>query len=287
MILSMCLSTPNVKAGFLNEQMTWTYGAFDNFTAIPSLRSVSITTLQGDTLINGYVYKKVMIDGYYWGAIREEGKKWFVVNSWISNQELTLYDFSAKLGDTIYHYSDNQHDFQKSIVTNVDSITLENGERRLRLTNHYGVWIEGIGDTHALLKPVLPLTLCKLRCVGCIGSMETLLCYKQQGVVLYSNLANAPNGCTYKVGQNLDEVDQSKELKCLLTRDGMLEYKLPDRTQVINNVKLISLSGFTVWEARAGFEDGGGRIPVSHLAHGIYMLRVKSTQGVVMQKVSL
>jgi len=67
----------------------------------------------------------------------------------------------------------------------------------------------------------------------------------------------------------------------------MLDYQFADRTQVLKNVKLINLSGSTVWEARTGFEDGGWRIPVSHLQHGIYLLSVRTMQGVVVQKVSL
>lgn len=288
LILSMVLVSQTATAGFLNNQPSWTFGAFDAFSGYPSLSSVTIFSLGGDTLIGEFTYKKVLQNAHFAGAIREDGKKWYAVVPFLGPQPMLMYDFSANVGDTIRHYFGTQDFYFRSIVNSRDSITLENGERRLRMKVNYDqTWIEGIGDTQSFFNPVTPVTTCMLRCVGCIGSMEQLLCHKQDGAVLYSDATYASNGCSYKQGQSLDDILQAKGLNWLLTAEGMLDYRVFGPGSLVQNAKLLNLAGATVWEARSGFDGNGGRISVSHLPKGIYLLRVRTEGGLVVEKVSI
>jgi len=271
--------------GYLNENLVWTYGYLNTYSGFPSISGKTLYYLKGDTVIAGLTYHKVLSDYGSVEPIRESGKKWYIRSRYNANEEIVLYDFSAGLGDTIKAPGSVGYTAYYNVVTHVDTVILENGERRKRMEiGHSYVWIEGIGDLRSFTGPVDPIPTCG---IGCIGLQTMLLCYKQKGIVLYSDLTYCTDCCSYGASQGLESTTFPSGLRWLLSTDGLLEYLLPDRTQVICNAKLINLSGSTVWEARAGFDNGGGRIPVSHLPHGIYMLRVQSSLGVVVQKVSI
>ena len=274
--------------GYLSTNPIWTYGTLDTNSALPYIVGKSLFSIQGDTLIDGKTYMKLIsqyalnISTYF---VRESGKQWYIRYIYNNFKEVLLYDFDAGLGDTIKADGSIGYTGYSNIVTKVDSVTLENGERRKRMElGSSNIWIEGIGDLRSLLGPIMPIPTCG---IGCMGTPSMLVCFKQDGSVLYSDLTYCSDCCTFTGSDGLQSTNRSQGLRCLLSREGMLDYQFADRTQVLKNVKLINLSGSTVWEARTGFEDGGGRIPVSHLQHGIYLLSVRSMQGVVVQKVSL
>lgn len=290
LIVSMSLSAVNAAEGYLTDSMVWTYGYLDTYSIFPSITNKSVNSLKGDTVFNSMVYRKVMGEYGYVGAIREEGKKWFAILRYFGTSEVLLYDFSAKLGDTINHIVEKDYFRKKSVVTKVDSITLENGTVRKRMVlDNYETWIDGIGDTRSIFAPVEPVPTwnCMPRCVDCISPQSMLVCFKQKGIVLYSDQTYCTDCCAYKGPEGLEQVNRFKGLRCLLNSDGMLDYQLTDGPQIINNAKLLNLSGTTIWEARTGFGESGGRISIGHLPHGIYLLRVSTVRGVVMEKVSL
>jgi hypothetical protein len=288
LILLMGTGAVHAAEGYLSNNPIWTYGSLETNSALPYIASLNLNTIQGDTLINGTIYKRLKsqystnISTHY---IRESGKKWFILYYSNGYKEVMLYDFGAELGDTIIATGSAGYTAYSTVVTKVDSVTLENGERRKRMEiGHSNIWIEGIGELRSLLGPINPIPTCG---IGCIGSQTMLVCFKQSNTVLYSDLTYCSDCCTYSGPERLESTNGFNGLRWQLSRDGMLDYQLPNQSQVVNNAKLINLSGSIVWEARTGFQDGGGRIPVGHLKHGIYLLSVRTAGGVVVVKVSL
>jgi len=111
-----------------------------------------------DTTINSKFYKKVVdcvgdslennCSERILGYIRETGDKkvyWFVSFFGRDLSDILLYDFNAKINDTIDNW----------IVSKIDTVKVQNIERkRITLENctpYSKTWIEGIGDMSDLL----------------------------------------------------------------------------------------------------------------------------------------
>ena len=112
--------------------------------------------LSGDTIINGLLYKKLLIDGRYEGAYREEGRKVFAI--WTDmEKERMLYDFNLKVGDKFveYDFYGNPQAYKVCL-----SDTLYNSGHALHRIgmgfptddefvedyNWLNIWIEGVGS---------------------------------------------------------------------------------------------------------------------------------------------
>ena len=161
LLLCACLAAPFVSAEnssddfYFPEGMTWTvsilsdYGCDDN---------KYVFVLQGDTLINGKVYRNVRNYNRYKQQViplNAEGKK---IYAHIYDRDILLYDFGLEVGDSIMHYrSINLEDgipedcrfdpdSTYSYVTRIDSVTLLDGRRAKRLHyNNYASDIEYVG----------------------------------------------------------------------------------------------------------------------------------------------
>ena len=116
--------------------------------------------INGDTIIGGLTYKKIYdnVGGQYMYALREEGKKIYIVYPHNDTASL-LYDFSKKAGDVINELA------HPLIVASVDTIDIDGVKfRRMRvqdaeqpvekwnddLINMYNFWIEGVGSESLL-----------------------------------------------------------------------------------------------------------------------------------------
>ena len=112
------------------------------------------------TIIGGLTYKKIYdnVGGQYMYALREEGKKIYIVYPHNDTASL-LYDFSKKAGDVINELA------HPLIVASVDTIDIDGVKfRRMRvqdaeqpvekwnddLINMYNFWIEGVGSESLL-----------------------------------------------------------------------------------------------------------------------------------------
>lgn len=120
--------------------------------------------LAGDTLIDGFVYRKLMVEEFYQGALREEPGKLLLH---LDGVETTLLDFTLTVGDTIF-FSDcdrnNPDNCQLMRVETIDSVEVLDGSLRKRLnfevylpntfntSLYYSVsWIDGIGSTWGII----------------------------------------------------------------------------------------------------------------------------------------
>jgi hypothetical protein len=116
--------------------------------------------IDGDTIIGGLAYKKIYdtIGGQYQYALREEGKKIYIVYPHYETASL-LYDFSKNAGDVINELA------HPLIVASVDTIDIDGVKfRRMRvqdadqpveewnddLIHLYNFWIEGVGSESLL-----------------------------------------------------------------------------------------------------------------------------------------
>ena len=150
-----------------------------------------------DTLINNQIYqqlfyKDVSSTPSLWTPstyfLREEasGKIYLLEEN---NSASLLYDFSLGINDT-FHLKQLNFDCQL-IVTNVDSITLTNGEKRKRITlisaddpdpnqpwYGYKYWVEGIGSLSSLVEYG---ATCRT------DYYVNLLCYYENRALVYTN----------------------------------------------------------------------------------------------------
>ena len=117
-----------------------------------------------DTIINGKTYNKLYMfynnefnlnNSIYIGGIREENKKVYLFcdsaihegksfYSSYSNEHI-IYDFNLNVGDTFYYENKNIEQAYK-IVTNIDSILIDNTYRKRFYFYNLPFWVEGIGN---------------------------------------------------------------------------------------------------------------------------------------------
>jgi len=148
--------------------------------------SSTFTKFEGDTLINGKIYKIVWttsdtnLTGWYEeGQIREENGKVYYGYSY-STAEFLLYDFSALPGDTLYlHGSDYPY-----IMDSIGWTTMLNGEVRpvYYLTSPEfsctEQWIEGAGSNYGVLNGGF---------CGMVGDDPEMICFTENDILKYQN----------------------------------------------------------------------------------------------------
>lgn len=122
-------------------------------------------------------------DRVYAGLIREEGKRVYYVgsgccNQWLSDTEITLYDFNLKIGDEItYNFWDYDTRFK---LVSIDTIQVEGVWRRKLCFDKYGCYIEGIGslDFKGITDPLMPVPISTTPIVICLLHGDQIL-YKR------------------------------------------------------------------------------------------------------------
>ena len=175
--------------------------------------------VNGDTIIENETWQKIYFTNNYLGGVDFKGEMNYVAALRENEQkqilakfshlpEFVLYDFSLEIGDTIWYehaaesavdgnypfYFDDDDDFYSphyKVVVDKDSVLLENGEYRNRLTlysyvDHYGNihianhWVEGFGCTRwsGLFHPIVVI-----RCGKCVG--YTFVCFMQDEEVIF------------------------------------------------------------------------------------------------------
>ncbi|MES2513841.1 MAG: T9SS type A sorting domain-containing protein [Bacteroidota bacterium] len=160
----------------------------------------------GDTLINGFTYKKVfenfdynfnLTNSSYKGAIRESNKKIYIMYYGHTAESL-LYDFTLNVGDTakLTYYNGFQY-AQK--VSMIDYISIYGQNHKRWKFNAAGLhseeyWIEGIGSTFGLL---LPLWTGSDNCF-------TLLCASQNNNLFYEYTVSSNPDCYYPIAYDCD-----------------------------------------------------------------------------------
>ena len=132
--------------------------------------SVKITTIykiEGDTIINGIAYKKMLANGKFCCGMRQDGQKVYK-DSYEDKKDVLFYDFGLEVGDEYRPCDVEPDDVWNSFVV-IKTDTIEVGGipyKRLGFINAYryyedpencgslsNVWVEGIGHSEDILSP--------------------------------------------------------------------------------------------------------------------------------------
>jgi len=146
-----------VYAPFVEDGTHWSYAFIRQVGVTDFAADYSIYHLQGDTVIDGINYKKLLLgcSENYIAALREDNKKIFIVEE--QEDEKLLFDFNLQEGDWVSNL------YQ---VTKIDTVLIDNTKRkRFVFGSGYETWIEGIGS----LEDIYPFR-------------AILLCYESRGI---------------------------------------------------------------------------------------------------------
>ncbi len=245
----------------------------------------SIVRMEGDTIIDNRVYKKLFgtrdTVNQEWSPfqvfIREDSIKKIWLRS-PDNEETLLYDFNLMVGDSFL--IDNGGGWTCSIpVIEVDSVTLNNGERRKRIIFSYQAfgdmedevyWVEGIGSQFGLLYHTD--AYCQNPDFG-----QWLRCYFEDG---QRQFGQVPDGeCFYEFITNTDDLDTQTSFSIYPNpASEQLTITLPGSQR--RNWELLNYHGQRIRQGEVN--NTGDQISVVALPSGIYFLKIK---GLGVQKV--
>lgn len=269
---------------YLTDQTSWTYGFLET-DPIQHIAQMYQYSLQGDTVLDAITYRKVRnTNGPVWG-IRESEKKMYARDLSTTNGiDLLLYDFNLKLNDRFEVENSFGYSGSGQLVTQVDSVVLDNGEKRKRIVmgNSY-TWIEGIGDLKGLFAPVEPIPTCMI----CPYNYTKLVCFKQQGSVVYSNQQYClTDCCAFTDGSGLHTRTQPDADVFVVPETRELVVWMVQDDDPIIFVRLLDTTGKL---ARAVPVDGLNqlRLNTSAVPRGVYLVEITTAQGRVVKKVAL
>jgi len=270
---------------YFSDSTSWTDNWINSYSQELEVTGQSQYFIVGDTLIADKLYKKLFMYTTYHGiepvgAIREIDKKVFYIGN-NAIKEALLYDFSVVLGDTIKLHTSPGDDFANPIVTGIDSITTDNGERRKRIRVSYSTyWIEGIGDQYGFLSPVSAIVT--------NGTYSRLVCFKQKGIVVFSNPKFCYGDCcsfgpkdSY---DNLNKVEHPIFQIVSNNSEKRLEIELNEISQESIFIKLIDSSGRLVTNRCVRYL-GKINFDISSLKNGFYIVVICSKQKVLTHKI--
>jgi len=263
----------NVYHPFPDSNATWNISGLVPWNCpfnVDYYETLSIL-ISGDTAIGNYNYHKLntpYIDrscaqgglhpqGYV-GAFREDtsARKIFFVQPLDSSENL-LYDFTMVVGDTVKGFLSSYWAClpYAQIVNSIDS-TLVGGSYRKRwiIGTGWFKFIEGIGSTAGLLDHV---------CEIIDGPITSLLCFSQNGIVLYPSnawMCNVITGIESVKGNAENQISISpnpfhSEAKLQNVNWGACRMKIYNTIGVlIREEKILNLTSYTLH--RDGLNDG-------------------------------
>ena len=224
--------------------------------------------LKGDTLFGSAHYTRFIAvqDSGSIGAwipigAREDlsSKKIYFYNN---SSEYLAYDFSLNVNDTFKTDIGGCH--VEMVVNNVDSFTLETGEKRKRIFFSSDTWIEGIGSLYGPIYPSL---------FSCTFDLfPELICELENDTVKYHNTAY--ENCFLFIGINEPEI-----------KSGFHIYPNPlsDKSQLmiiypLQSVKLKiivnDITGRQVFEQELPINTNKYNIDLPVTTKGIYIVRL-------------
>ncbi|MFA6199370.1 MAG: T9SS type A sorting domain-containing protein [Bacteroidales bacterium] len=232
--------------------------------------------VDGDTIINNNTYKIIKSNSpdlnSNWEAafyLREDNQRWVLKDTNI-NDEILLYDFSLNVGDIFYQY-----DFYKSSyslprnITAVDTITLENGEFRKKITieNDWDEWIDGIGS----IKYILDMPIAN------IMDGPIFLCASNENDLLY--VANEDLNC-YDDRLGLNDIEYEAQTTIYPNpASNSLNVISQDK---INSIEIYNPLGQKVYQTKVNNKTKN--IDISLFPKGIYIIGVNTDKGYIKKK---
>lgn len=258
--------------GFLKDGLTWNNTNGDYY----SQNSNFTYKVQGDTIIGTRTYK-IIKENYpdtdtNWNNriyAREDSSRWFFIVIGSLMGDKLYYDFNLNVGDLGYIWNSN------SKVESIDTITLENGERRKRIhfKNDWDIWIEGIGSViNHLDKPLMNL--------GEYGIPYRNLCVKKNDTLLYTLYPNL--NCYDTGGIFMNLVDISKDNIVSLYPNPAKDDISLSSSYMIKDIEIYDIMGRRAIQIEVN--DFSKIINVSSFNKGIYIAKINTERGLVSKK---
>jgi len=256
---------------FLKEGLTWNNTWGDNYSS----NSNFTYKVFGDTILGSKTYK-IIKENYpdrdtIWNDriyAREDSSRWFFIVIGSLMGDKLYYDFNLEVGDFA-------NEGANSKVESIDSVTLENGERRKRIhfINDRDIWIEGIGSVlYHLDKPLLNFACLAFPCMN--------ICTKQNDTLLYTLYPNL--NCYDTGGIFMNLVDVSKDnIVSLYPNPAKSEVNISSES-IINSIEIYNPLGQKVYQTKLNTKLKS--IDINSLSKGIYIIGVNTDKGYVKKK---
>ena len=262
----------------------------------------------GDSVFNGKTYKKVFcctdeqhIECSFQGLMREENQKTYYIRQ-NTNYEDVLYDFSLKTGDilkyevygedTIFLYAktdtvkiNNEYKKRMLIIDCPSSdcaYAIDTLSWELAMQYSLDIIIENIGSLKGLFYPSF---------YGWDGIVYDLLCYTRNGELFYQNPTYAT--CYYS-NLSVVSIDTQNDISIFPNPStGQLTISLPNPSEggayTAESVEIYDIVGKNLPIKRhCGLDPqspANTQIDVSHLANGIYFMKIQTDKGMSVKKI--
>ena len=237
------------------------------------MRSLIVSFNQTERIYNGKEYSQLEYrtepSSVQWtldevNAFREVDKKIYLYNI-VGDYELLIHDFGLTIGDTFLSKNSDIDPGTLLTVTNVDSLILNNGVARKRITlncesNSTITWVKGIGNT------VNPLASTIMSCDSVDN--ELLLCYSEFNQTLYEG-DHDYESCW--INTDVEEIPES-EIK--LYPNPVNDILYIEAKTAINVARVYNFQGQLILEK---IEDSS--LELHNLNTGMYFLHIVNSKG--------
>lgn len=248
--------------------------------------------IKGDTIINDTIYNKLYtlsdtsltdesLLNYIGGFRQTEEQVWFKPAAYNNAPNMILlYDFSASVGDTVWHNGDARYaniDYPSFSNTSFYSIVEEKGIDEIgtyiyafNSCGPYSTWYKGIGSIEGLFGSIVKYPL--------LLNTYNLACLKHNDMVKYNNNAECPQ-CFCLTSDNNIEVSNDF--------DNIIIYPNPTNEK-IHISDAVPQSYYAIYdiygkEICTGILNNNKTIDVSNFNSGLYYIRInlkdKSSTG--------
>ena len=266
----------NADGSYWGKSNCWSYNTTyyqvawggSNITSFPN--QLSISTQSEDTIVMGKHYQ-FQNSTTYLLLVRQEGKKVYVIYS-ENADEVLLYDFGAKTGDTIFSKAPSGYIGRIPIVQVVDSVILYNGEKRKRLMVNGDQWIEGIGSVRGFDYPLREFVTC-----DCNNAYK-LAAFACENTLLYFDSEFCINqNCCKGIQDDIPNVKE--EIKKLsISPNPAKDYLTVDNiSEDYNTIQIVDLKGIMLNTFK--IQSNTMKIDLTSLNKGVYLIRLTGKQG--------
>jgi len=266
----------NVDSSYWGKSNCWSYNstyyqvAWGGSNIIPFPNQLLIFTQTGDTLVKGKHYQ-IQNATTFFLLVRQENKKVYVIYS-ASEEEVLLYDFGAKTGDTIFSKAPSGYIGRIPVVGVVDSVTLYTGERRKRLSVEGDQWIEGIGSIRGFDYPLREFVTC-----DCNNSYQLAAFTCENTLLFYDSEFCINRECCKGI---LDNIPNTKEelKKIAISPNPTKDYLTVENiSEEFTDARILDLKGIMLKTFK--IESVTMRMDLTSLNKGVYLIRLTGKQN--------
>ena len=271
---------------YFSENDTWsedlivTYILWGNRSYINERYQSYLST---DTLLSGKSYHKIINrtpnnknqPTHYGGGIREEnGKVYYKPNADTTDNEFLLYDFSLNVGDTIRSTYPNSVLSKKPVIMRIDTIELQNGEKRKNFHTQFFSYIEGIGSPAGFFSVLNSGEICT-----CDPEYSNVLvCFKKGNTNLYTNNTWCSDGsCCDVLMANAKVAEDVFKVVVNQSNDKINVYAVSSLQQ--SKFELLDIKGCVL--IQSPLSQNENTIGIENLDKGLYLYRIIANGALV------